>query len=143
MKQNIWLLYKYRKSLIDIISDTKTNQADNDASFESVLKLFEQLKGEKKKHLQFMENKMIDLYNDDDKHGQIERAYRENYLFSLLRFHVLELYGNDVFRKARKNGNKIFINLPIPQQEERHYQHNYHHYRSQAHFIMTMSSFSI
>lgn len=86
-----------------------------------------------------MENMMIDLYNDDDKHGQIEGAYRENYLFSLLRFHVLELYGNDVFRKARKIGNKIFINLPIRQQEECHYQHNYHHYRSSRNSISLLN----
>lgn len=148
---NLFNDQRYRKSLIDLILNSKVNKVDSQTSIENCLKLFDQLKGEKVRS-QFMNNIMIDLYNDDDKHGQIERAYRKeyfnkwgkNYLFSFLRFHVLEqcgnfkdlslqLYGNDVFKKVRKIGNKIFMNLPIPVMKEHHNHHQHHHHHHHHH----------
>ncbi|KAK8846497.1 hypothetical protein M9Y10_020520 [Tritrichomonas musculus] len=123
---------KYRKKLIDMISDSTDGNYNSEEKRTKTIQLFESLKNEDNRS-QFIKNLMIDLYNEDEKHGQIERAYRKeyfnkwgrNYLFSLLRFHYLEqcgnykdlslqLYGNDIFKKIRKIGNKIFMNLPIP-----------------------------
>lgn len=124
---------KYRKLLIDLILNCKKNNLNCDESIQKVKDLFEEIR-QLPDRTQFLNNLMIDLYNDDDKHGQIERAYRhdyfnkwgKNYLFSLVRFHIVEqcgnfkdmslqLYGNETFKKFRKTANKIFMNLPIPE----------------------------
>lgn len=124
---------KYRKMLIDTIISNKVNNIDLDTSRENILKLFESVKNEKNRSV-FLNNLMIDLYNDDKQHGIIARSYRKkkynkkgkNIIFSLLRFHMLEqcgnfrdmsiqLYGNEIFRTFRKSGNQIFMNIPIPQ----------------------------
>ncbi|KAK8871315.1 hypothetical protein M9Y10_007035 [Tritrichomonas musculus] len=126
---------KYRKLLIDLILNTKEKMPISGLR-DDVIQLFEKLKNEKNRS-QFMKYLMIDLYNDDEQHGDIERAYHKdnfnkwgkNYLFSLLRFHMLEqcgnfrdmslqLYGNESFLKFRKFGNKIFMNLPIPEKKD-------------------------
>lgn len=97
------------------------------------MNLFEQFRTENNRS-QFMKYLMLELYNDDEQHGDIERPYRKenfnkwgkNYLFSMLRFHALEqcgnfrdmslqLYGNENFVTFRKFGNKIFMNMPMPQ----------------------------
>ena len=81
-----------------------------------------------------MKNLLIDLKNKDANHGQIEKAFSKtyfqkwglNYLLSFLRFQVMEqcgnfkdqslkLYESDDFKNLRKIGNKIFIQLPPPE----------------------------
>lgn len=128
---------KYRKSLIDLILYCKKKNLNCDESIQKVKELFEEIR-QLPNRTQFLNNLMIDLFNDDDKHGQIERAYHhdyfnkwgKNYLFSLVRFHTVEqcgnfkdmslqLYGNETFRKFRRMANKIFMNLPIPEKRER------------------------
>ncbi|KAK8852664.1 hypothetical protein M9Y10_017653 [Tritrichomonas musculus] len=132
---------KYRKSLIDVILNAKESLKCAELR-NLVLNLFEQLRKENNRS-QFMKYLMLDLYNDDEQHGDIERACRKenfkkwgkNYLFSMLRFHILEqcgnfrdmslqLYGNENFVTFRKNGNKIFMNLPMPPASERNRNRN-------------------
>ena len=83
-----------------------------------------------------MKNILIDLINEDPNHGQVEKAFKPeyykkwglNYLLSFLRFHTLEQCGNfkdqslkkyasEDFEKMRKIGNKIFVNLPPPEND--------------------------
>jgi hypothetical protein len=83
-----------------------------------------------------MKNILIDLIDPDPNHGQIEKAYRDeyyekwgyNYLLSFLRFHVVEQcgnfkdqslkkYENKDFDEMRKIGNKIFTSMPPPENE--------------------------
>lgn len=118
--------------LIDIIKETKESLPIDEIR-SNIIDLYEKIRKEKNRS-QFMRNLMIDLFNDDDYHGEIERAYRKefynkwgkNYVYSLLRFHVLEqcgnvkcmslqLYDNEYFSKFRKIGNDVFMNLPIPE----------------------------
>lgn len=157
---------KYRKLLIDLILDSKKNNLNCDESIQKVKDLFENIR-QQQNRTQFLNNLMIDLFNDDDKHGQIERAYHrdyfnkwgKNYLFSLVRFHILEqcgnfrdmslqLYGNDTFRKFRKSANKIFMNLPIPEKQQRVHRKPPHqnggHVPSHPRFMMntTMRSYN-
>lgn len=146
---------KYRKLLIDLILNSRSDNLSCDESIQKVKDLFEQLNNEENRS-QLMKNIMIDLYNEDDKHGQVERAYRneyfkkwgKNYLFSFVRFHILEqcgnfkdmslqLYGNDTFKKFRKIANKIFMNLPIPERKKP--QNRYH---DTPVFSMTMRSYN-
>ena len=83
-----------------------------------------------------MKNLLIDLINKDPNHGQVEKAFSKeyfekwglNYLLSFLRFHVMEqcgnfkdqslkIYASEDFENLRKTGNKIFINLPPPEND--------------------------
>lgn len=91
---------RYRKLLIDTIVKTKENLSLEEMR-SNVIDLYEKIKEEKIRS-QFMRYLMIDLYNNDDYHGEIERAFKKefynkwgkNYVYSLLRFHVLEQCGN-------------------------------------------------
>jgi hypothetical protein len=83
-----------------------------------------------------MKNLLIDLIDPDPNHGQVEKALSEqyykkwglNYLLSFLRFHIVEQCGNfkdqslknyasNDFEEMRKIGNKIFVNLPPPEND--------------------------
>ena len=128
---------QYRKMLIDILSKIADHTMNHELGFNESKNLYELLVNEPNR-TPYMKNLMIDLLNDDPKHGQICKAlekdyfqkWGKDYLFSLLRFHILEqsgnfkdmslqLYGNDTFRSFRKVANKIFMNIPLPQSQKR------------------------
>ena len=100
-----------------------------------VQKLYDEIKKIDNK-TEFMKNLLIDLIDEDPNHGQVEKAFREeyydkwglDYLLSFLRFHIVEqcgnfkdqslkIYENKDFEEMRKIGNKIFINLPPPEND--------------------------
>jgi hypothetical protein len=132
----------YRFKLIEVIKNNM-NHLDYGVANKQIKDLFDEITKENKK-TEFMNNLLIDLINDDDNHGQVEKAFSEkyfnkwgiNYLYSFLRFHILEqcgnfkdqslqLYQGKDFEKYRKKGNKIFINLPPPENNVPQYDHNY------------------
>ena len=124
----------YRNKLIDLITNnletknfTKTNQ--------EIRSLFQEVDKVKDK-TEFMKNLLIDLINKDPNHGQVEKAFTKeyyskwglDYLLSFLRFHVVEqrgnfkdqslkLYGGHDFEEMLKIGNKIFVNIPPPEND--------------------------
>ena len=127
----------YRYKLINLIdynlSASKPKQIKN--RLKHVKKLFQKIKKIKNK-TEFMKNLLIDLIDEDPNHGQVEKAFRDeyfdkwglNYLLSFLRFHIVEQcgnfkdqslkkYENADFEEMRKIGNKIFINLPPPEND--------------------------
>ncbi|KAK8898249.1 hypothetical protein M9Y10_000527 [Tritrichomonas musculus] len=116
---------KYMKSLIDVISNAKESLKCSELK-DPVLNLFEQL-GKENNRSKFMKYLMLDLYNGDEQHRDIELSCRKenfpkwekNYLFSMLRFHILEQCGNfrDMFHQLP--GNENFMNLPMPKASER------------------------
>ena len=81
-----------------------------------------------------MKNILIDLMDKDQNHGQVEKSFTKvyyskwglDYLLSFLSFHVVEqcgnfkdqtlkLYGGHDFEEMLKIVNKIFVNLPPPE----------------------------
>lgn len=135
---------QYRKMLIDILSKIADHSMNHERGFNESKNLYELLVNEPNR-TPYMKNLMIDLLNDDPKHGQICKAlekeyfqkWGKDYLFSLLRFHILEqsgnfkdmslqLYGNDTFRSFRKVANKIFMNIPLPQSQKRRHIGRFH-----------------
>ena len=124
----------YRNKLIDLISNNL--QTKNFKKTEGEVKdLFNEINKVQNK-TEFMKNLLIDLINEDPNHGQIEKAFSKqyyqkwglNYLLSFLRFHIVEQcgnfkdqslkkYENKDFEEMRKIGNKIFINLPPPEND--------------------------
>ena len=124
----------YRNKLINLVKDNlKPKEFDKKAN--ETKKLFDEINKETDK-TEFMKNLLIDLIHDDPNHGQVEKAFRKeyydkwglNYLLSFLRFHILEQCGNfkdqslkqyecQEFEKMRSEGNKIFVNLPPPEND--------------------------
>ena len=124
----------YRFKLIELIENNLKTK-DHNKALNEVKNLFDKINKEQNK-TEFMKNLLIDLINNDENHGQVERAFMEEYfekwglryLLSFLRFHVMEqcgnfkdqslkIYANDEFEKLRKIGNKIFINMPPPEND--------------------------
>ena len=126
----------FRFRLIKILEEIiESNNKNNENSFQKVKLLFDEINKNEKK-TEFMKNLLIDLIDDDANHGQVEKAIKEeyykkwglNYLLSFLRFHIVEqcgnfkdqslkFYSNEDFEKMQKNGNKIFISLPAPEND--------------------------
>ena len=126
----------FRFRLIKILEEIiESNNKNNENSFQKVKLLFDEINKIEKK-TEFMKNLLIDLIDDDANHGQVEKAIKEeyykkwglNYLLSFLRFHIVEqcgnfkdqslkFYSNEDFEKMQKNGNKIFISLPAPEND--------------------------
>ena len=115
--------------------EKKKSIKNNENSFQKVKLLFDEINKIEKK-TEFMKNLLIDLIDDDANHGQVEKAIKVeyykrwglNYLLSFLRFHIVEqcgnfkdqslkFYSNEDFEKMQKNGNKIFISLPAPEND--------------------------
>ena len=132
--------------MVNTILNSKINKIGLEESRNNILKLFDLIKNESNRSV-FLNNLMIDLFNDDKQHGIIARSYRKkkfnkkgkNILYSLLRFHMLEqcgnfrdmsiqLYGNEYFRKFRQIGNQIFMNIPIPQRKTKKHIYDYDDY---------------
>ena len=124
----------YRTKLIDLISNNLGTKDYNKTKSE-IQNLFNEINRIKDK-TQFMKNLLIDLIDQDPNHGQIGKAFaREyyekwglDYLLSFLRFHIVEqcgnfkdkslkLYGGNDFEEMLKIGNKIFVNLPPPEND--------------------------
>jgi hypothetical protein len=124
----------YRNKLIDLISYNLESEDFTETENE-IKNLFNEINKIEEK-TEFMKNLLIDLINEDPNHGQIEKAFSEeyyekwglNYLLSFLRFHIVEqcgnfkdqslkLYGGNDFEEMRKIGNKIFVNLPPPEND--------------------------
>ena len=124
----------YRNKLIYLITNN-LNIKDYKKTEKEVKNLFDEINKIQNK-TEFMNNLLIDLIDDDPNHGQVEKAFRKeyfekwgkNYLLSFLRFHIVEQCGNfkdqslkkyasKDFEEMRKIGNKIFINLPPPEND--------------------------
>ena len=124
----------YRKRFIDLISNNLETK-DFAKTGKEITNLFDEINKIPKK-TEFMKDLLIDLKNDDPNHGQVEKAFSEeyykkwglNYLLSFLRFHIVEQCGNfkdqslkkyssEDFEEMRKIGNTIFINLPPPEND--------------------------
>ena len=121
----------YRKKLIELISSNLESK-NLDETQKEIQNLFDEIKRIVEK-TEFMKNLLIDLINEDPNHGQVQKAFSKeyyskwglDYLLSFLRFHIVEqcgnfkdqslkLYGGNDFEEMRKLGNKIFVNLPPP-----------------------------
>ena len=124
----------YRFKLIELI-ESNLETKDHKKTLNEVKNLFDTINKERNK-TEFMKNLLIDLINKDPNHGQVEKAFSKeyfekwglNYLLSFLRFHVMEqcgnfkdqslkIYASEDFENLRKTGNKIFINLPPPEND--------------------------
>ena len=124
----------YRFKLIELIENNLETK-DHKKTLNEVKNLFDTINKEQNK-TEFMKNLLIDLINKDPNHGQVEKAFSKeyfekwglNYLLSFLRFHVMEqcgnfkdqslkIYASEDFENLRKTGNKIFINLPPPEND--------------------------
>ena len=124
----------YRNKLINLINNN-LNEEEYDKKEKEVKELYNEINNIENK-TEFMKNLLIDLIHEDPNHGQVEKAFKEeyydkwglNYLLSFLRFHILEQcgnfkdqslkqYGSNEFEEIRKKGNKIFVNLPPPEND--------------------------
>jgi len=124
--------YRLINLLEEIVSTKNKNEKEN---LKNVKDLYEEINKIEKK-TDFMNNLLIDLIHENDNHGQVEKAIRPeyfkrwglDYLLSFLRFHVteqcgnfkdqsLKKYSNEEFEKLQKEGNKIFISLPAPEND--------------------------
>ena len=124
----------YRNKLIKLISDNLETK-DFIKTEKEIKKLYDEINGIANK-TEFMKNLLIDLIHKDANHGQVEKAFSEqyykkwglNYLLSFLRFHIVEQCGNfkdqslkkhenKDFDEMRKLGNKIFVDLPPPEND--------------------------
>ena len=124
----------YRNKLIELISNN-LQKKDFERAKKEVKNLYDEINKIQNK-TEFMKNLLIDLVNNDPNHGQVQKAFSEqyyekwglNYLLSFLRFHIVEQcgnfkdqslkkYENKDFDEMRKIGNKIFINLPLPEND--------------------------
>jgi Mg-chelatase subunit ChlD len=124
----------YRNKLIKLISDNLETK-DFIKTEKEIKKLYNEI-NEIANKTEFMKNLLIDLIHKDANHGQVEKAFSEqyykkwglNYLLSFLRFHIVEQcgnfkdqslkkYENKDFDEMRKLGNKIFVDLPPPEND--------------------------
>ena len=124
----------YRNQLINLINNN-LNEEEYDKKEKEVKELYNEINNIENK-TEFMKNLLIDLIHEDPNHGQVEKAFKKeyydkwglNYLLSFLRFHILEQcgnfkdqslkqYGSNEFEEIRKKGNKIFVNLPPPEND--------------------------
>ena len=124
----------YRNKLINLISRNLGGK-DLQKTEKEIKSLFDEIDKNKQK-TEFMKNLLIDLIDNDPNHGQIEKAFSTqyyevwglDYLLSFLRFHIVEqcgnfkdqslkLYGGNDFQEMLKVGNKIFVNLPPPEND--------------------------
>ena len=124
----------YRNKLINLINNN-LNEEEYDKKEKEVKELYNEINKIENK-TEFMKNLLIDLIHEDPNHGQVEKAFKKeyydkwglNYLLSFLRFHILEQcgnfkdqslkqYGSNEFEEIRKKGNKIFVNLPPPEND--------------------------
>ena len=126
----------FRLRLINLLEEIIESDNKNDKeNYQKVKLLFDEINKIENK-TEFMKNLLIDLIDEDVNHGQVEKAIKVeyfkkwglNYLLSFLRFHILEqcgnfkdqslkFYSNEDFEKMQKNGNKIFISLPAPEND--------------------------
>ena len=124
----------FRNKLINLITNNlKPNEFIKKEK--EVKELYNEINNIKNK-TEFMKNLLIDLIHEDPNHGQVEKGFKKeyydkwglNYLLSFLRFHILEQcgnfkdqslkqYGSKEFEEIRKKGNKIFVNLPPPEND--------------------------
>ena len=124
----------FRNKLINLITNNlKPNEFIKKEK--EVKELYNEINNIKNK-TEFMKNLLIDLIHEDPNHGQVEKGFKKeyydkwglNYLLSFLRFHILEQcgnfkdqslkqYGSNEFEEIRKKGNKIFVNLPPPEND--------------------------
>ena len=124
----------YRNKLIDLITNNLETK-NFVKTHQEIRSLFNEVNRVKDK-TEFMKNLLIDLIDKDPNHGQVEKAFNKeyyskwglDYLLSFLRFHVVEqcgnfkdqslkLYGGHDFEEMLKIGNKIFVNLPPPEND--------------------------
>ena len=124
----------YRNKLINLISRNLGGK-DLQKTEKEIKSLFDEIDKNKQK-TEFMKNLLIDLIDKDPNHGQIEKAFSTqyyevwglDYLLSFLCFHIVEqcgnfkdqslkLYGGNDFQEMLKVGNKIFVNLPPPEND--------------------------
>jgi len=124
----------YRNKLINLINDN-LEEEEYDKKEKEVKELYNEINNIENK-TEFMKNLLIDLIHEDPNHGQVEKGFKKefynkwglNYLLSFLRFHILEQcgnfkdqslkqYGSNEFEEIRKKGNKIFVNLPPPEND--------------------------
>ena len=126
----------FRLRLINLLEEIIESDNKNDKeNYQKVKLLFDEINKIENK-TEFMKNLLIDLIDEDVNHGQVEKAIKVeyfkkwglNYLLSFLRFHIVEqcgnfkdqslkFYSNEDFEKMQKNGNKIFISLPAPEND--------------------------
>ena len=126
----------FRFRLINLLEEIiESNNKDEKANYKKVKLLYDEIDKIENK-TEFMKNLLIDLIHEDENHGQVEKAIKNeyfkkwglNYLLSFLRFHIVEqcgnfkdqslkFYSNADFEKMQKNGNKIFISLPAPEND--------------------------
>jgi Mg-chelatase subunit ChlD len=124
----------YRNKLIDLIANN-LGTTDYIKTAREITYLYSEIKRVKEK-TEFMKNLLIDLINENPNHGQVKKAFTKeyyqkwglDYLLSFLRFHVVEqrgnfkdqslkIYGGNDFEEMLKIGNKIFVNLPPPEND--------------------------
>ena len=135
---NLYILNQYyRNKLIDLIKNNLDNSDNLDYIKISteIKNLYDEINKIPEK-TEFMKNILIDLIDKDPNHGQVEKAFSQeffekwglNYLLSFLRFHFVEQcgnfkdqslknYENKDFEELSKIGNKIFVNLPPPEND--------------------------
>ncbi len=124
----------YRNQLINLINDNLQTK-DFKKTHDKIKELYDKINAIKNKTT-FMKDLLTDLIHSDPNHGQVEKAFSKeyyekwglNYLLSFLRFHIVEQCGNfkdqslkkyehKDFDEMRKIGNKIFTNLPPPEND--------------------------
>ena len=126
----------FRFRLINLLEEIiMTKNKNGKENLKKVKDLYDEINKIEKK-TEFMKNLLIDLIHENENHGQVEKAIRPeyfkrwglDYLLSFLRFHVTEQcgnfkdqslknYSNEDFEKLQKEGNKIFISLPAPEND--------------------------
>jgi len=126
----------FRFRLINLLEEIISSKNNNyDKNLKNVQDLYDEINKIENK-TEFMNNLLIDLIHENENHGQVEKAIKPeyfkkwglNYLLSFLRFHLteqcgnfkdqtLKKYSNPVFEKLQKVGNKIFISLPAPEND--------------------------
>ena len=125
----------FRLKLINLLDLLINDDTEKVNKAKEVKDLYDEINQVQKK-TEFMKNLLIDLIHDNDNHGQVEKAIRPeyfkkwgyDYLLSFLRFHIMEQCGNfkdqslkkyssEDFEKLLKQGNKIFISLPPPEND--------------------------
>jgi hypothetical protein len=119
----------YRYKLMNLIKSNLLNSSKGQTQTKLLFTEIENIPNQS----DFLKKLLIDLVNPHPNHGQIEKAFDQqfykkwgkDYLRSLLRFHDLELCGNfkdeslqfyvtPQFEIIRKAANKIFLNIPPP-----------------------------
>ena len=135
-KNNEIMEQYFRFRLINLLEELiNMKNIEDKNNFAKVKDLYDEINKTENK-TEFMNNLLMDLIHEDANHGQVEKAIKPeyfkkwglNYLLSFLRFHAVEqcgnfkdqslkFYSNIDFENMQKNGNKIFISLPAPEND--------------------------